>query len=501
MAPAAGEAENFTPRTHGVVVLFLLGSAWAALRLPLLLVREPFFDELFTLWIIRKPPSELLGTLLLDSGPPLYYLLLQALTISTLTAARVITLTLSFGALLALLLLRDRPLALTAALLLFVHPATVHFSTEARAYGLAAALIGVAAVALRRWSSGDSWRWLGLASAAILVAAYSHYYAVLFMPVPLLLAMSDRRLLKEALIASAAIGLAFLPGLALVLNQPPEAIGWMTQYGAAAPVVSPLLQFGLAAPWPVALIEPAPVLLIAASALVVIPLWLHGLWRSASVRAWSLMVAVPALAASAAAVAGRPVYFPFRFESLFIVPAMLAVAASLLVIPLVWRRLVMVALIIIGCASWWHNFTSHAEREPDPFRMAAMFLREQAPSDAVIVASGPMWLEIESRKDPDWRPAVIAFPAEQELHPGWSRVAAPDQLRREAAVLEESHTTFLVAGVIGSSELRALEERFALRLLLRHGPVVVLHASVPQSADEHQQNTAGEPGTDPPVGR
>jgi hypothetical protein len=501
MARAAGDAELFASRTHVTAALALLAFAYAALRLPLLLLREPFFDELFTVWIIRRPTSELLGLLMLDSGPPLYYLLLQALSISTLTAARVVTLTLAFGAFVALLLLRNRPLALTAALLLLVHPATVHFSTEARAYGWGAALIGLAAISLRRWSSGESWRWLAAASLAMLVAAYSHYYAVLFMPVPLLLALRNRRLLKEALIASGATGLAFLPGLALASRQPPEAIGWMTQYGAAVPLVSPFLQFGFAAPWPLALIEPAPLFLTAASGLTVIPLWLYGIWRSASVRSWSLMVAVPAVAASAAAVAGRPVYFPFRFESLFIVPAMLAVAASLLAIPQMWRRVVLLVLVVIGCASWWHNFTSHLEREPDPFRMAAMFLREQAPPDAIIVASGPLWLEIESRKDRQWRPAVIAFPVEQELHPGWSRSAAPDQLRREAAALDERYSTFLYAGVVGSSELRALEERFPLHLLFRSGPVVVLQARLPQSADEHQQNTAGEPGTDPAVGR
>ena len=44
---------------------------FAAARIPLLLVRAPFFDELFTRWISAKPFAEIVAALRWDSGPPL----------------------------------------------------------------------------------------------------------------------------------------------------------------------------------------------------------------------------------------------------------------------------------------------------------------------------------------------------------------------------------------------------------------------------------------------
>ena len=51
----------------GLTLLFL------AIRVVLLYAREPFYDELFTLWMARQPASNVLPNLLHDSGPPLYY--------------------------------------------------------------------------------------------------------------------------------------------------------------------------------------------------------------------------------------------------------------------------------------------------------------------------------------------------------------------------------------------------------------------------------------------
>src|SRR5258708_6161387 len=45
------------------------------LRAVLLLRRPLWFDEIFTLWLVRQPPHEIVGHLRFDSGPPLFYLL------------------------------------------------------------------------------------------------------------------------------------------------------------------------------------------------------------------------------------------------------------------------------------------------------------------------------------------------------------------------------------------------------------------------------------------
>ena len=66
----------------GVALLFLI------LRIAVLVAREPFFDELFTVWLAGKPFSAVLPVLLHDSGPPLYYFIAR---IPSVTAERVLS--------------------------------------------------------------------------------------------------------------------------------------------------------------------------------------------------------------------------------------------------------------------------------------------------------------------------------------------------------------------------------------------------------------------------
>src|SRR5258708_33304644 len=75
----------------------LIAIFFLALRVPLLVTREPFFDELFTRWIAGKSFAGILAALRLDSGPPLYYFVVHAIGDPSIVATRVLSLSCAAG--------------------------------------------------------------------------------------------------------------------------------------------------------------------------------------------------------------------------------------------------------------------------------------------------------------------------------------------------------------------------------------------------------------------
>ena len=186
-------------RVAAIVLLFL------AVRVALLLARDPFFDELWTVWMSRHPIGDIVPALLHDSGPPLYYFLAR---IPSVVALRWMSLVFA-TATLALLVWRRQFLA--AALLAF-YPAAALYAVDARAYALCGLFVAVGVLLI------DDDRPLPAAIAFVL-AAYTHYYGVLFFP--LLLTKH-----KRGIVAFAVASVLFLPGLYLAFHQPAEATAW-----------------------------------------------------------------------------------------------------------------------------------------------------------------------------------------------------------------------------------------------------------------------------------
>jgi hypothetical protein len=187
-----------------LVLLFLVP------RLFLLFVRQPFFDELFTHWIAAKSFGGIVDALRYDSGPPLYYGLLHAVGNPPLLWTRALSLLFATVGLIAIL--AEERLGegrFWAAALIAVFPPAVLFSVDARAYALCAMCVTFGVLALvrdRPWA----------AAAAFVLAAYCHFYGVLFFP-----------LLLKRWRALAAAAVLFLPGFWLAMRQPPEAREWM----------------------------------------------------------------------------------------------------------------------------------------------------------------------------------------------------------------------------------------------------------------------------------
>src|SRR3954453_5067699 len=114
---------------------FIVFALFLATRVPLLFLRQPFFDELYTQWIAAKSFAGILDALRYDSGPPLYYWLLHLIGAPTLFAARAISLVFSAVALVAVLGAEKLgPSRYGAAALMAIFPPAVLFAVDARAY-------------------------------------------------------------------------------------------------------------------------------------------------------------------------------------------------------------------------------------------------------------------------------------------------------------------------------------------------------------------------------
>jgi hypothetical protein len=302
-----------------------------AARLPLLFGREFFFDELFTRWIASKSFVDVVRALRYDSGPPLYYWLIQLLGNPPLIWVRGLSLLFSLVALIALL----RKGHELAALFVAVFPPAVLFAVDARSYALCAMFITFAVLL------GEEKPYA--AALCLVLAGYSHYYGVLFFP--LLLRKPKALLLAVAL---------FAPGFWLAASQPKEARAWMTMQ------------------WPDALFAP-PTLGIAFGLVLMLLVAL----RPSRYAAMTLIPLALALVTR--------VYVPMRFDSVVAAPLALWLGES--------RRRVGV-IGVIGFAAIWTaiGIADHLSRPPDPYREAARFVAAHAGSNPVL-ASGYLYLE------------------------------------------------------------------------------------------------------------
>ena len=370
----------------GVVVIALV---FLLLRIALLFARQPFFDELFTLWITAKPFGGIVHALLSDSGPPLYYFVVHALDVHGVFGARLVSFACSCASFGALIVSGGgqapspvpartgeaacpRPERL-AAMFLTVFPPAVLFAVDARAYAMCAMFVTLGVLALDR----DRY---DAAAIAFVLAAYSHYYGFLFFP----LLIKRWRALAIALVA-------FAPGLWLAMHQPGAATAWI----------------GRVPSWPEALFIRPPIALAIAVAIVMIIALIQ--WNR-----YATMVAVPVVFALALMIAGRPVYLPLRFESVIAPPLVLALAKSL--------ESKRVLAITLGAALVFITaigIVDHRTRPLDDYRIAA-FEARMLPRNVPLVGSGYLYLETIVNTRPD----VIAFPAAQAEHPGWR--AQPD---------------------------------------------------------------------------
>ena len=365
-----------------IVLLF------AAARIPLLIVRAPFFDELFTRWISAKPFAEIVSALRLDSGPPLYYFAVRLLGDPSVTMTRVLSLICAAVSL--ILILRKNAIA---ALLFAVFPPAILFAADARAYAMCAMFVTITILTI------DDDRPFA-AALALVAAAYSHYYGVLFFPILLIRsaggspagppepALSGGEGARRRVYAFAIAVILFIPGLWLALHQPAEARAWMR------------------IAWPDVLFVRPPIAIAIIGAIAVA--------MSIRVNRYALMVLIPLLLAIA-----LRVYVPLRFEAVIAAPFALWLAESLKQNRF---RLALTTTLAAVCVVWTTlGIVDHAGRPPDSYRQAATWAASHIPANETVVATGYLYLETMM----NGHPRVAAFPPEQATHPGWRALPQP----------------------------------------------------------------------------
>lgn len=352
-----------------------------AVRAGIAYARDPFFDELFTVWLARRPFSGILPALLHDSGPPLYYFVARIPSVMGERALATL-----IAAVPMVLLLREK--RWTAAMLLAVHPAAALFAATARPYALCGALLAIGILLLERERVGG-------AAVAFVAAAYTHFAGAFFLPLLLL----GRAPLRRRILVCVLAGIAFLPALWLATTQPRAATAWMTP-----PDVPQMLSaFAFLSD------DPGAPVLVTLLAFALTAVAVSRSWRHAP------YVLIPAVAAIALSFL-RPAYFPIRFASLIAFPLVLWLEDSLARWGRVTRAALLASLVSLGFGAIVLGIITHLQRPLGDYREAALMLRQHLPPAMPVVATGYLYLESVSQLG-DRR--VQAFPAEQATHPGW----------------------------------------------------------------------------------
>lgn len=411
--------EDRRPRLSVVtaVIVFL------AARLALLIVREPFFDELFSVWMARQPFSQIIPNLLNDSGPPLYYFLARFDSVMALRC-----LSLAFACAQFVIVARY---SWISALILALYPPAALFAVDARAYALCGLFVTAGVIAMRKQK-------LDLAAVMFVLAAYSHYYGVLFFPLPLAGEGGAKRRVRAVLLEA----ILFIPGFIMAFNQPWAATAWNRE-----PIWAPLVNLSAAGRYPEALFTPAPWIVVA---IALVLLFIAAEWKLAS----AAPVFVPIILAIVFQLAGRHVYFPMRFEAVLAGPIALWLWRA--------RPRFAIPLALIGAYVIASGTFDHARRPPDPYREAALIVARSVKPTETIVATGYLYLETVVALDRD----VIAWPKEQALHPGWRATVTPNPA-------ELPKGPFIWIGERGAPELRSLTGVRSVRPLFTNQRTII----------------------------
>jgi hypothetical protein len=173
---------NIPVRDRWLLAVILVAAT--VIRVQAALRSRLWFDEIYTLWMARRPFPALLRGVASDIHPPLHYLMVGAWravggegdlwikSLSILTGVATVWLVYAIG--------RDlfaRDTGLLAAALLALHPAHVGFSQESRSYALLFLLLAAASWCAWQWIERRSGRHAAGFAISAAAALYTHYLA------------------------------------------------------------------------------------------------------------------------------------------------------------------------------------------------------------------------------------------------------------------------------------------------------------------------------------
>ncbi len=406
-----------------------------------------WLDEAMSYHFATLSWPELTAQLRLDSGPPLYYLLLHLwrdMVGSHEAALRSLSVIFSVATV-ALVFATGRrwfgpAVGIRAALLLAVLPVPVFYAHQARAYTLLT-LAGLAAFwSLHRWLAEGRARYLWPGGIATTAALYSHNYALFLLPAMvavLVLIRPARRRFLGAVGFIAAVVVAYAPWGLTVLraqlgNVAPTA--WMGMVWDANGAAGSL-HGSLRALAPGARQEPYVALDPISWAGLVSPLLIGVLLllgvaatirrdRSPEDRVPSICLLAYALAPLGAALLASalvaPVYLPGRIDQLVVPALVLLLAIGIEAVP--WRpvRWVSQATIVgLAIVALLPNLKTDSEDSDTPGdrALAAAIATALEPGDAIVTTGltrAPLSYHLRARPEPTF----YSFPAEVEHHLG-----------------------------------------------------------------------------------
>ena len=428
----------------GIAVGAAVGVALAA-RLAYLVRRPLWFDELFTLWISRRTPGDIVRALRLDSGPPFFYFVEKPfVALAEALRADAVARALPFLALAALFLAglrRETAGGTRFALLLAASPTLFFYSAEARAYGVLAALGFLLFVSVFRLRRSP---WAGAAavfSAGLL--PWIHYLGVFVVAGSIVVTLLRRKF--RLAVAQGAALLPYLLWVPVAVAQPAGAIAWSeeTWGGTLRRSLGVFGSWAEPAPYFTAFRLPAPSIGALIGAALVVGTAVMA-WRDRAVRDALAFSALPMLGAAAAGF-WRPVYFAGRTEMAILPVALWAFARA------ARRNPALRTLTTLSIAAGMVTIAASLLAIPPlpPYATTARRVVDAARPRDLVVASDADYLPLRLASDRGrLRAPLLGIPAEIENHPGWfepGKLRTPDPERtRLEGFMQSGRTGALV---------------------------------------------------------
>ena len=436
-------------------------------------LRPVWHDELYTLALARFPVGELVAALVVDSGPPLHYLLCHLLFVlvgwqeGSMLGTLLVRLPSVFAfAFIPWVVWKARPVAdrsgIWGPLLVVAWLPLLYFGTEARAYAL------LALVNALLWVRGPEWIESGrrgticfaVLAACLPLLHYTGFVSFLLLPAIVFFVARQRRL--ALLLALALAALPTLAWMPVMLGAPADSMGWVTTAaGPGRPGLATVKVLAPAGPFP-ALFETSGLL---------VPQWMSvlifialiggafsgavGLWRNQEAEDVDVQAAIrfviallPVVGIGLLALGGVPVYFAGRTESMVWALAASLVAILFLGLPPIARRIIAGTYFVVGAmtvAMWLACLPDHP---PAPGVEVGRELASRVGANDRVVVAGLWQLEVRhGLAEGTLRTSsgaatfveVETIPRSQAGHPGWldREAATSPELNREAWELRE----------------------------------------------------------------
>ena len=218
-------AERATAWLVGLILLVAAAFRWHEAH-----ITPMWFDEIFTLWVVRADPAGVMRTLTLDMHPPLHFLWAwawRAIGGESELWLKTSSMILGLGTILICYGLArdlfDRRAGLLAAAILAVHHVHIYFSQEFRNYAMLWLTLTAAGWMASRWlSRSGAWNAVLFVVAAV-ATLYTHYLGGVILGFVFLWGAwdqrKDRRRLLQWIGLHVSIAILFVPQMPTFLAQ------------------------------------------------------------------------------------------------------------------------------------------------------------------------------------------------------------------------------------------------------------------------------------------